>query len=604
MACPVICHFKGFRRVGPVDRFCSRWIDTAIGMTDEIGEHYRSRRIRARRFVTIYDGIDVARFASGGGPAVRRELGIPADAPLVVIVGHVQDWKGQLLVVEAVARARRRIPELHCLVVGGIHRLGAEYAERLKERVAAPDLAGHVFLTGARRDIAACMDATDVVVHASNREPFGRVLLEAMAASRAVIAPREGGPREIVVDGDTGVLVPPRDVGRARDGDRLAARGSSRRTAMARAARVPCRRGVRHQRQHARAVEAVLDDGRVRGGRHEQPAQGPRARQERLELPDRHPVARPPGIEVHIAWCPTIEVARRSRYVHAVHELPPFRPGDDAWKWAFLDLCERERFDLVIPTNDPTIIPLQEHRADLEPHARIYLLNERAYRVGYDKQRSYEVCREIGVPVPHHLVLPVPADPADVLREFSLPVVVKARSSFRSEDLGDRRRTRVARDADGLRQWLHILVGRADEVLIEEYFEGEGGGIDMLCADGEVLHAFQHLRLHEGRGYSSAPYRLSEPVHQGMLADARKFVRALDYTGVLMMEFRLNRDHRPVAVPRLQRPLLGGVAADGGLRRRLSLLALPGPGRREARLPRERTARASRAATGGSTCSG
>src|SRR5262249_11077757 len=64
---------------------------------------------------------------------------------------------------------------------------------------------------------------------------------------------------------------------------------------------------------------------------------------------------------------------------------------------------------------------------------------------------------------------------------------------------------------------------------------------DMLCADGEVLHAFQHLRLHEGRGYSSAPYRLSEPVHPGMLADARKFVRALDYTGVLMMEFRINR---------------------------------------------------------------
>ena len=247
------------------------------------------------------------------------------------------------------------------------------------------------------------------------------------------------------------------------------------------------------------------------------------------------------GIEVHIAWCPTIEVARRSRYVHAVHELPPFRPEDDAWKWAFLDLCERERFDLVIPTNDPTIIPLQEHRADLEPHARIYLLSDRAYRVGYDKRRSYEVCREVDVPVPHHLILRVPAEPADVLREFSLPVVVKARSSFRSEDLGDRRRTRVARDPDGLRQWLHILIGRADEVLIEEYFEGEGGGIDMLCADGEVLHAFQHLRLHEGRGYSSAPYRLSEPVHQGMLADARKFVRALDYTGVLMMEFRINR---------------------------------------------------------------
>src|SRR5262249_31324268 len=71
---PVVCHFKGFRRVGPIDRFCSRWIDTAITMTDEIGEHYRSRGIRARRFVTIYDGIDVGRFATGGGAWVRRAL--------------------------------------------------------------------------------------------------------------------------------------------------------------------------------------------------------------------------------------------------------------------------------------------------------------------------------------------------------------------------------------------------------------------------------------------------------------------------------------------------------------------------------------------------
>src|SRR5262249_48067484 len=248
------------------------------------------------------------------------------------------------------------------------------------------------------------------------------------------------------------------------------------------------------------------------------------------------------GIDVHIAWCPPKEVAVRSRYVRAIHQLPPYSPQNDAWKRALIALCDRERFDLVIPTNDPTIIPLQEHRADLEPHVRIYLLNEASFRIGYDKLESYELCRRIGVRVPRHRILPVPADPTAILREFALPVVVKARSSFRAENLGDRRRTRTARDATALAGFLQILEGRADEVLIEEYFEGEGGGIDVLCADGEVLHAFQHLRLHEGRTYSSAPYRLAVPVHQGMLADARKYVRALDYTGVLMLEFRLNAE--------------------------------------------------------------
>lgn len=246
------------------------------------------------------------------------------------------------------------------------------------------------------------------------------------------------------------------------------------------------------------------------------------------------------GITVHVAWCPPDAVALRSRYVRAVHVLPPFSPVDDTWKRALVALCQREQFDLVIPTNDPTIIPLQEHRADFEPHARFYLLNERAFAVGYDKLASYELCRSLGVRVPRVAILRIPADPNDVLRQFRLPVVVKARSSFRAEDLGDRRRTRVARDEAGLRQWLALLEGRADDVLIEEYFEGDGGGIDVLCADGEVVHAFQHLRLHEGRGYSSAPYRVSAPVHAGMLEETRKYVRALDYTGVLMLEFRQN----------------------------------------------------------------
>lgn len=261
---PLICHFKGFRRVGPMDRFCSQWIDTAITMTDEIAEQYRTRGVRARRFLTIHDGIDVARFATGGGGAVRRELGIPADAPCVGIVGHVQGWKGQLLVAEAVARARRSLPALRCLIVGGVHRLGAEYAERLKERVAAPDLAGHVVLTGARLDVAACMDAMDVVIHASTREPFGRVLLEAMAAGRPVIAPREGGPLEIVVDGETGVLVPPRDPDALATTMVALLNDPARRAAMARAARTRAA-AVFDIRGHAQAIEAVFDDVLSRG---------------------------------------------------------------------------------------------------------------------------------------------------------------------------------------------------------------------------------------------------------------------------------------------------------------------------------------------------
>jgi len=256
---PVVCHFKGFARVGPVDRILSRSIAVGITMTDEIADYYRDRGLRPARFQTIYDGIDPARFVGGGGAEVRRELGIPADAPLVGIVGHVQEWKGQLLVAAAVARARREMPALHCLVVGGTHRFGTAYAERLRRRIEEPDLAGHVAWPGARRDVAACIDAMDVVIHASNREPFGRVLLEAMAVGRPVIAPREGGPTEIVADGETGLLVPPRDADALAQAILALLRDPARRASMARAARLRVA-AVFDIKAHARAVERVFDE--------------------------------------------------------------------------------------------------------------------------------------------------------------------------------------------------------------------------------------------------------------------------------------------------------------------------------------------------------
>ncbi len=257
---PTLVHEKGYRRIGPRERFMSRWIDTFVGMTDLVTAHARNHGVRARRHLTVYDGIDCARFAPGGGAAVRRELGIPAEAPVIGIVGHIQSWKGQDLVVQAMAQLHARHPELRCLIVGGVHRQGAEYAERMQQRIVAEGLAERVILTGARRDVAACLDAMDVAIHSStNPEPFGRVLIEAMALGRPLIAPREGGPLEIVVDGETGILVPPRDpTALATAIDRLVADPAlARRMGDAGRARVDAVFDIRH---HVRALEAIFED--------------------------------------------------------------------------------------------------------------------------------------------------------------------------------------------------------------------------------------------------------------------------------------------------------------------------------------------------------
>ena len=104
-----------------------------------------------------------------------------------------------------------RCPEARFLVVGGaLFGLEQQYPADLRRDAERRGLTRALTFTGYRADIGRFFNATDVVVQASiEPEAFGMVLLEAMAAGRPVIATNHGGPREIVVHGETGFLVPP-----------------------------------------------------------------------------------------------------------------------------------------------------------------------------------------------------------------------------------------------------------------------------------------------------------------------------------------------------------------------------------------------------------
>jgi glycosyltransferase involved in cell wall biosynthesis len=161
----------------------------------------------------IYDGLDTEGFRPVRDAAtVRKALGISRTDPLVGIVGNIQHWKGQAVVVEAIREVRAVVPEIRCLLVGGVHRNGAAYARDLKRSITEHKLQNQVICTGVREDVADLMAAMDIVIHASVApEPFGRVILEGMALGKAVIATNIGGVPEFVQDDVTGRLVPPSD---------------------------------------------------------------------------------------------------------------------------------------------------------------------------------------------------------------------------------------------------------------------------------------------------------------------------------------------------------------------------------------------------------
>lgn len=210
---PVVCHVKGFEKYGSRERWLSRRVDVLVCMTEALLAHCRASGLRPRQARVVYDGVDPSWLRpQRSREEVRAELGLPPQAPCVVLSGNVQPWKGQHVLVEAASRLRHAIPELRCLIVGGIHRAGEEYARELKRLCTAHGLAEQVIFTGFRKDVVDVVNAADVVVHTSVRpEPFGRVILEGMLLGKPVIAAGAGGVPELIEDGRTGILVPPGD---------------------------------------------------------------------------------------------------------------------------------------------------------------------------------------------------------------------------------------------------------------------------------------------------------------------------------------------------------------------------------------------------------
>jgi protein-tyrosine-phosphatase/predicted ATP-grasp superfamily ATP-dependent carboligase len=249
------------------------------------------------------------------------------------------------------------------------------------------------------------------------------------------------------------------------------------------------------------------------------------------------------GVEVHVGWCPEESFALCSRYVAQVHWIPPFAVGSSEWKDAFLAICSKAQFDLVVPCNDRTLIPLQLYRAELEPHVRIYLLNDRVFEVVSDKTKTNKLARALDVPLPREIRLEPPYDVAAVLDQFAFPVVIKPPHSFTINRLNERHNVLKAYNAHQLRAQLRALPGRGP-ILVQENVLGVGVGVELLLDNGDPLLTFQHVRVHEPLMGGRSSYRKSVPVQPELLEASLKLLRALHYTGVAMVEYKMHLETR------------------------------------------------------------
>jgi len=199
----------GRMRTGLGVRLADLAVDAWVGVSPSVSDFIRSVGVPAAKVATIPNGIDVGRFGEipeEVGPRVRAELGLRGDEFMCLAVGALRREKSYPMMIRCVAAARRSEPRLRLFIAGGGH--GEAEVRRAIRETGQQDA---VRLLGRRSDVPALLKACDLYLSSSLYEGLPLAVCEAMAASRPVVGTLVAGVRDVVIDGQTGYLLPVED---------------------------------------------------------------------------------------------------------------------------------------------------------------------------------------------------------------------------------------------------------------------------------------------------------------------------------------------------------------------------------------------------------
>jgi glycosyltransferase involved in cell wall biosynthesis len=203
---PCITHERGINAAfPPLARFFAPRLSAVICISAAVRDNMIRRGIPSRNLHVIHNGLDPAEMVpSGSVDQLRSAFDLGDHSPVIGVVSNIKEWKGQHVVVQALPAIKDAFPNVLCLFIGDTAQADRYYEIRLRTMVADLRLEDAVRFLGYQPNVADSLALLDAAILPSTDEPFGRVLLEAMAMRKPIVASRSGAVPEIVIDGVTG----------------------------------------------------------------------------------------------------------------------------------------------------------------------------------------------------------------------------------------------------------------------------------------------------------------------------------------------------------------------------------------------------------------
>jgi glycosyltransferase involved in cell wall biosynthesis len=192
-----------------IDRAVSRFVDAYIAVSKGCAEYLLRRKgLPSSKIHVIPNGCELDRFSGSvaDSAAMKDVLGLRIEQPVLVVIGRLEPQKGHTVLLESLVKIRTEFADVHLVCVGE-----GSLAESLKAQAGRLGLSGQVHFVGYQRNIEAWLAIADVAVLPSFYEGMPLVAIEALGAGRPMVATAVDGTSEVVVDGKTGLTVPPGD---------------------------------------------------------------------------------------------------------------------------------------------------------------------------------------------------------------------------------------------------------------------------------------------------------------------------------------------------------------------------------------------------------